>query len=63
MSYKRRAMGEGNTFWDQKKTRVIYKECGGEMMASSLLHHMEITHKIVLPQTRGVDVGIGGPET
>ena len=56
-------MGEGNTFWDQKKTRVIYKECGGEMMASSLLHHMEITHKIVLPQTRGVDVGIGGPET
>ena len=32
------------------------------MTASSLRHHMEISHGIVLPHVRGVDVGGGGPE-
>ena len=33
------------------------------MVESSLLQHMEITYEIVLLQTRGIDVGGGGPET
>ena len=36
---------------------------GGAMTASSLCHHMERTHGIVLPQTRGVDIGRGILET
>ena len=60
--YKRRAMGEGDTFWDRKKTRVICTEYGGEMVVSSLCPHMERTHGRVLPHTREVDVGGGGLE-
>ena len=33
------------------------------MVASSLLHHMEITHGVVLPHNRGADIGRGGMET
>ena len=33
------------------------------MTASSLCHHMYRSHGIVLPQTRGVDIGGGGSET
>ena len=33
------------------------------MASSSLRHHMERSHGIVLPQIRGVDVGEGGMET
>ena len=33
------------------------------MDAYSLCHYIERTHGIVLPQTRGVDVGGGGEET
>ena len=29
-AYKNRATGEGGTFWEQKKTREIFEECGGE---------------------------------
>ena len=32
------------------------------MAASSLPHHMERSHGILMPQVRGVDVGGGGPE-
>ena len=61
-SYKRRVMGEGAIFWDQNKIRVSCEECEGVMAASSLCHHMEITHSIVLPHTQGVDIVGGGPE-
>ena len=60
--YKRRATGEGATFRERKRTGVICAECGGTMPASSLRHHMERSHVIVMPQNRGVDVGGGGPE-
>ena len=63
MTYKRRATGEGDTFWEQKRTRVIYAECGGTMAAYSLLHHMERSHGTVLPHKRGLEVGQGGMET
>ena len=33
------------------------------MAALSLRHHMERAHGVVMPQTRGVDVGGGVPET
>ena len=33
------------------------------MAASSIRHHMERSHGIVLTQIREVDVGEGGPET
>ena len=56
-------MGEGATFWERNKTRVSYKEYVGVMAAPSLRHHMERTHGIVLPQTRGVDVIGGGSKT
>ena len=59
-TYKMRATGQEATFWDRKKTRVSCEECrGGAMAASSLRHHMEIVHVIVLPHTRGVNVGRG----
>ena len=32
------------------------------MAALSLRHHMDITHRIVLPKTGGVDFGRGVPE-
>ena len=35
----------------------------GAMVASSLRHHMERAHGIVLSQNRGVDVNGGGPDT
>ena len=35
----------------------------GEMATSSFCHHMEKSHGIVLPQSRGVDVGGRGMET
>ena len=61
-AYKRRATGEGPTFWERKRTRVHCKECGETMAASSLWHHMERAHGILLPQVRGVDVRGGGLE-
>ena len=63
LAYNRRETGEGVTFYEHKKTRVSCEDYGGAMVASPLLHHMDRTHGIVLPQTRGVDVGIGGPKT
>ena len=52
-AYKWRAMGEGPTFQERKRTRVSCKECGGGMSDFSLRHHMERSHGIVLPQVRG----------
>ena len=57
-AYKRRAMGEGPTFQERKITSISFEECGGTMAMSSLRHHMERSHSIVLPQIRGVDVGV-----
>ena len=48
-AYKRRSTGEGTTFWEIKRTRVIYEECGETMAASSLRHHMERAHGRLLP--------------
>ena len=62
-AYKRRATGEGATFWQRKITKVSCTECGGTMAESSLCHHMEISHGIVLPHTRREDVGGGSSET
>ena len=56
-TYMRRATGEGATFWEIKKTRVICAERRGKMAVSSLCHHTERSHSIVLPHTRGVDIG------
>ena len=61
-AYKRQATGEGPIFRERKETRVSCKVCGGTMAASFLRHHMDISHGIVLPQVRGVDVGGGGLE-
>ena len=54
--YKRQATGEIPNFWERKRTRVNCEVCGGKMAASSLRHHMEISHGRVFPQVRGVDV-------
>ena len=51
--YKQREMGEGGTFKLWKKIRVICEKCGTAMVASSLCHHMETSHGIVIPQTQG----------
>ena len=61
--YKRRVTGEGETFKERKRSRVICTECGGTMAASSLRHHMEISHGIVLHHTRGMNVRGGCLET
>ena len=37
-------MGEGATFQEHKITMVDCEEFRGEMLASSLRHHMESTH-------------------
>ena len=63
VAYKRRAPGEGDTFGERKRTRVICTECGGTMAASSLRYHMEISHGIILPQIRSLDFAGGGSET
>ena len=62
-AYKQRATGEGPTFWQRKRTRVSCEECGETKAASTLQHHMEISHGIVLPQVRRVDVRGGRKET
>ena len=63
LTYKRRARGEGVTFGERKRTRVSCEELRGEMMASSLFHHMERTRGIVLSNNRGLEAGVGGPDT
>ena len=55
--------GEGLTFWDRKKTRVSCEECGGAMATSSLRHHIERSHFIVLPSIIALDLRGKGPET
>ena len=47
-------------FREWKKTRVSFEEFGTAMSASSLRHHMEIYHWIVMTQTQGVEFGGGG---
>ena len=61
--YKRRATGEGEIFRKMKRTRVSCSECGSTMADSSIWHHMEQSHGVIPPQTRGVDVGRGGSTT
>ena len=39
----------GGTFCERRRTRVSFEDYGGSIMASSLRHHMEIIHCIVLP--------------
>ena len=56
-------MVEGATFRERKRTRLSCAECGEGMLVSSLRHHMERSHSIVLAQTKGVDVRGGGAET
>ena len=63
VDYKRRATGEGATFQERKRTRVRCVECRGTMAESSIFHHIEISHGIVLPQIRDVDIGGGGLQT
>ena len=61
-AYKQQSTGEGPTFQERKRTRVLYEECGKKMSASFLQHHMERAHGRVFPQVRAVDVGGGGME-
>ena len=61
---KRGEQQERCQFLGAKKNQVDLQGVGGgAMVLASLHHHMERTHGIVLPHTRGVDVGGGGPET
>ena len=62
-AYNQRATGEGPTFQESKRTRVSCEECGVKMDSSSLQHHTESSHGMVLPQIMGVDVGGGGMYT
>ena len=61
-AYKLRATGEGPTFRERNKTRLSCEECVETMAASSLRHHIDRAHVRVLPQVRGVDVGVVGLE-
>lgn len=53
-------MGEGATFWDRKKTRVIFKGCGVQwripLSVFTWREHMKYSCQI----PRGLDVGGGG---
>ena len=60
--YNQISTGEGPTFWESNITMICCKVCGGTMAASSLWHQMERSHGRLLPQLRGVDVGVGGLE-
>ena len=62
-AYKQRDAVEGPTFLERKRTRVICEDCRGNMTASSLWHHMHMSHGIVMPLIIGVNIGGGGPET
>ena len=59
---KRRSIGEGQTFRESNRTSISCEVCGDTMAASSLQHHIERVHGILLPQVRSVDVGGGGLE-
>ena len=59
-AYNHRDTGESVVLLEWKKTRIIYKECGGSMSESSLRHHMERSLEVVMPHTWGVYVGGGG---
>ena len=61
--YKRRETGEGEKFWERKRTSVSYLECGTEVAASSIRNHLWQSNGVILPQTRGVHVGGGGATT
>ena len=62
-AYTQRATGVGPTFWERKRTRVSCKECRGTMATYSLCYHTEKSPGIVLPHSRGIDIGGGGSET
>ena len=57
--YKWRATG-GVDLRERKKIRVSCEECVTIMSASSLRHHMECTHGIVIPNNWGTEVSRGG---
>ena len=61
--YNRRAIGEGKSFGEMKKKRVICTEYGATVATSYLKAHMERIHGICVPHTRGVDKVGGGPTT
>ena len=63
VAYKRRETREGGNFRERRRTRVSCANFGGTMAASSLCHHIERSHGIVLQQNRGVDIGRRGTET
>ena len=46
-----------------KRTMVSFEEFRATRVASSLHHHMEISHGIIMKQTRRSDVRGGVPET
>ena len=45
---KHRAMGEGTMFWERKMTQLIFSECGATIAASSIQHHVEQSHGVIL---------------
>ena len=62
-AYTRRVVREAVTFRERKKNRGSCAECGDYVAASSFRYHMERSKGISLPQTRGVNMGGGGPTT
>ena len=59
-AYKRRATGEGPTFRESKRTRILCEECGETMSAYFMRHHMERENGIVLSQVRVLEFRLGG---
>ena len=44
-----------------EENRLISEECVTSMESSSLRHHIEIAHRIVLSKTRAIKVSGEGP--
>ena len=57
VTYNHRETGEGEIFRERKINRVSCEECGSTIAASSIYHHMEISHRVVMSQTQGLGIG------
>ena len=62
-AFTRQVAGEGATFRERKRTRLIFLECGEMVAALSLKCHMVQQHGFSATHMRGVDEGGGEPTT
>ena len=60
-AYNMRAMGEGNTSQEWKRTRVSCGECDKTMAESSLQQHVASIHWRILAQKREAEIRGGRP--